>query len=94
MHLFEPNLKDLEYKFSRPTENVELKLVMHEDDAQYFTESQLSKEQKVEQLNEELYQVSAVVPFTSQLVWWLRSFGKKIVRIEPVEVFNAVHEIE
>ena len=80
--------------FSRPTENVELKLVMHEDDAQYFTESQLSKEQKVEQLNEELYQVSAVVPFTSQLVWWLRSFGKKIVRIEPVEVFNAVHEIE
>ncbi|MFW1735746.1 helix-turn-helix transcriptional regulator [Acinetobacter sp. ULE_I001] len=80
--------------FSRPTKNVELKLVMHEDDAQYFTESQLSKEQKVEQLNEELYQVSAVVPFTSQLVWWLRSFGKKIVRIEPVEVFNAVHEIE
>ena len=80
--------------FSKPTENVELKLVMHEDDALYFTESQLSKEQKVEQLNEQLYQVSAVVPFTSQLVWWLRSFGKKIVRIEPVEVFNAVHEIE
>lgn len=80
--------------FSQPTKNVELKLVMHEDDAQYFTESQLSKEQKVEQLNEQLYQVSAVVPFTSQLVWWLRSFGKKIVRIEPVEVFKAVHEIE
>ncbi|MEG0482588.1 MAG: WYL domain-containing protein [Acinetobacter sp.] len=80
--------------FSKPTEHVELKLIMHEDDAQYFTESQLSKEQKVEALNDQLYQISAVVPFTSQLVWWLRSFGKKLVRIEPVEVFNAVHEIE
>ena len=80
--------------FSKPTENIELKLVMNEDDAQYFTESQLSKDQKVEQLNDQLYQVSAIVPFTSQLVWWLRSFGKKIVRIEPIEVFNAVHEIE
>lgn len=80
--------------FNKPTENVTLKLVMHEDDAQYFTESQLSKAQKVKKLNDELYEVSAIVPFTSQLVWWLRSFGKKLIRIEPVEVFNAVHEIE
>lgn len=80
--------------FNKPTENIELKLVMYEDDAQYFTESQLSKAQKVKKLNDELYEVSAVVPFTSQLVWWLRSFGKKLIRIEPVEVFNAVHEIE
>ncbi|MFW1860083.1 helix-turn-helix transcriptional regulator [Acinetobacter defluvii] len=80
--------------FNKPTENVALKLVMHEDDAQYFTESQLSKAQKVKKLNDELYEVSAIVPFTSQLVWWLRSFGKKLIRIEPVEVFNAVHEIE
>lgn len=80
--------------FSKPTENIELKLVMNEDDAQYFTESQLSKDQKIQKLNDELYQVIATVPFTSQLVWWLRSFGKKIIRIEPIEVFNAVHEIE
>lgn len=80
--------------FSKPTENIELTLVMNEDDAQYFTESQLSKDQKIQKLNDELYQVIATVPFTSQLVWWLRSFGKKIIRIEPIEVFNAVHEIE
>ena len=67
---------------------------MHEDDALYFTESQLSTTQKIEQLNPELYQITAQVPFTSQLVWWLRSFGKKLIRIEPIEVFNAVHEIE
>ncbi len=80
--------------FSKPTKNIELKLVMHEDDALYFTESQLSTTQKIEQLNPELYQITAQVPFTSQLVWWLRSFGKKLIRIEPIEVFNAVHEIE
>ena len=80
--------------FSKPTENVELKLVMNESEVLYFTESQLSHDQKIEQLNDQLYQISAFVPFTSQLVWWLRSFGKKIIRIEPIEVFNAVHEIE
>ncbi|AOA58731.1 helix-turn-helix transcriptional regulator [Acinetobacter larvae] len=80
--------------FNRPTDLIDLKLVMHEADAQYFTESQLSHEQRIEQLNHDLYQVSARVPFTSQLVWWLRSFGKKLIRIEPVEVFNAVYEIE
>ncbi|OTG66033.1 helix-turn-helix transcriptional regulator [Acinetobacter silvestris] len=80
--------------FSKPTENIELKLLMNEDDALYFTESQLSKAQKIEQLTPELYQITANVPFTSQLVWWLRSFGKKLIRIEPIEVFNAVHEIE
>ncbi|OTG83068.1 helix-turn-helix transcriptional regulator [Acinetobacter sp. ANC 4648] len=80
--------------FSKPTANIELKLLMNEDDAIYFTESQLSQAQTIEQLTPELYQVSANVPFTSQLVWWLRSFGKKLIRIEPVEVFNAVHEIE
>ncbi|HHP8320090.1 TPA: WYL domain-containing protein, partial [Acinetobacter baumannii] len=32
--------------------------------------------------------------FTSQLVWWLRSFGKKLLHIEPAQVHNAVREIE
>ena len=80
--------------FSQPTRHVDLELVMHEMDALYFTESQLSKEQKIEKLSNNLYKVSANVPFTSQLTWWLRSFGQKLIRIEPIEVFNAVHEID
>lgn len=80
--------------FNQPTEIVDLELIMNEADALYFTESQLSKEQTIEQISDDLFKVSASVPFTSQLVWWLRSFGKKIIRIEPVNVFNAVHEIE
>ena len=80
--------------FNKETENVDLELYMHEADALYFTESQLSTEQNIERISEDLYRISANVPFTSQLVWWLRSFGKKIIRIEPIQVFNAVHEID
>ena len=80
--------------FDKPTEYVDLELIMSEADALYFTESQLSKEQTIVKISDDLYKVSASVPFTSQLVWWLRSFGKKIIRIEPLNVFNAVHEIE
>ena len=80
--------------FDKPTEHVELELIMNEADALYFSESQLSKEQTITQISDDLYKVNASVPFTSQLVWWLRSFGKKIIRIEPLNVFNAVHEIE
>ncbi len=80
--------------FNKSTEHINLELIMNESDALYFTESQLSTEQSIVKLSDDLYKVSASVPFTSQLVWWLRSFGKKIIRIEPLEVFNAVHEIE
>ena len=80
--------------FNKATEMVDLELIMNEADALYFTESQLSKQQTITQISDELFKVSASVPFTSQLVWWLRSFGKKIIRIEPLNVFNAVHEIE
>lgn len=80
--------------FDKPTALVDLELIMNEADALYFTESQLSKEQTIVKISDDLYKVSASVPFTSQLVWWLRSFGKKIIRIEPLNVFNAVHEIE
>lgn len=80
--------------FNQPTHHVDLVLYMNEADAQYFTESQLCTQQRIEKVSEDMMRVSANVPFTSQLVWWLRSFGKKLIRIEPVEVFNAVHEIE
>ena len=80
--------------FNKATENVNLELYMRESDALYFSESQLSLDQSIVRISEDLYKVSANVPFTSQLVWWLRSFGKKILRIEPIEVFHAVHEID
>ncbi|MFV5492336.1 WYL domain-containing protein [Acinetobacter sp. ASP199] len=78
--------------FDQPTENVMLKLHMPEADAHYFEESQLSRDQQIEKLDHGMALISATVPFTSQLVWWLRSFGNKIQKIEPEQVSQAVHQ--
>ena len=79
--------------YNKPTENIALKLIMTEKDAHYFDESQLSKDQTIRKLDHGLAQITASVPFTSQLVWWLRGFGNKIQQIEPIEVSNAVRQI-
>ena len=80
--------------YSKPTEQIQLKLTMTENTAKSFYESQLSKDQTITALEENIVEVNATVPFTSQLVWWLRSFGKKLLNIEPSIVYNAVKEIE
>lgn len=49
---------------------------MTEQTAKTFYESQLSKDQTITPIEENIVEVTATVPFTSQLVWWLRSFGK------------------
>ena len=82
------------FDYSKPTEMIQLKLTVNESTAQSFYESQLTKEQHIQMIDENLYEVSAEVPFTSQLVWWLRSFGKKLIHIEPAELHQAVNEIE
>ena len=79
--------------YNQATQNIVLKLIMSEQDAHYFDESQLSKDQTIEKLADSLAQVTANVPFTSQLVWWLRGFGNKIQQIEPIEVANAVRQL-
>ena len=58
----------------------------------FFEESALSRDQVIEKFTDNLYQVRASLPFTSQLVWWLRGFGKKLLQIEPESVANAVYE--
>ena len=78
--------------FDQPTENVMLKLHMPEADAHYFEESQHSRDQQIEKLDHGMALISATVPFTSQLVWWLRSFGNKIQKIEPEHVSRAVYQ--
>lgn len=78
--------------FSKPTENVALTLTMTEIDALYLEETKLSTNQVLEPLGNGHILVHATVPFTSQLVWWLRSFGNKISHIEPKEVRDAVNQ--
>lgn len=79
--------------YSKPTENIQLKLTMTESTALSFYESHLSKDQVIQHIDENIVEVQATVPYTSQLVWWLRSFGKKLLHIEPAELKNAVKEL-
>lgn len=80
--------------YRKPTEDVDLCLTMSEATVQSFYESKLSQNQRIECLEDGIFTVNATVPYTSQLVWWLRSFGKKLLRIEPQYVANAVYEVE
>jgi hypothetical protein len=70
---------------NKPTELVQLELTMHETDAKTFYESQLSKDQKIQHLDHQLVLIQATVPLTSQLIWWLRSFGKKSGILNPLK---------
>lgn len=54
-------------------------------------ESQLSQDQQTWEDEEGLH-VTATVGLTSQLVWWLRGFGKGLLKIEPEILAMAVHE--
>ena len=80
--------------YSKPTDNIKIKLTMSELDSTYFEECQLSHDQTITKQNDGSAIICATVPYTSQLVWWLRGFGKIIQNIEPNFLFNAVREIE
>lgn len=76
----------------QPTEDITLKLIMKPENAWTFFESKLAKNQRLEHLEDDRVEISATVPLNSQLIWWLRSFGKKIESIQPQLVANLVHE--
>ncbi|OTG85285.1 WYL domain-containing protein [Acinetobacter sp. ANC 4558] len=78
--------------YAKPTEQIEIKLTMSEQDSTYFEECQLSIDQKITKLSDGISMVCATVPYTSQLVWWLRGFGQIIQHIEPDFLMNAVKD--
>lgn len=80
--------------FSKPTHLINLQLTVSEDTAAYFEESQLSLKQTIHKLANGFILISAEVPFTNQLVVWLRGFGSRIHSISPQEVAQAVYEIK
>ena len=93
-HFIESGALGFRVDYAKATENVALQLIIRNHLAPTFYESQLARDQVISIVDADRVQVSATVPFTSQLVWWLRSFGKGLEQIEPVEVAHAVWEIQ
>ena len=76
----------------QPTQDIELELVMQAEHAWTFFESKLAKDQNIKRLENDKVKITATVPLNSQLIWWLRSFGKKVESITPQLVFDLVKE--
>lgn len=75
--------------------NTKIKLVFNGKAGTSLTESQLSDDQVVTEDTENNTQtIIATVNLTSQLVWWLRGFGKKLTIIEPEILSHAVKQDE
>lgn len=59
-----------------------------------LTETKLSEDQIVTLNEDETLTVNATVNLTSQLVWWLRGFGKGLINAKPALLYQVVTDNE
>ena len=74
-------------------EPVFIELLFNPKAGQSFFESRLSEDQTVEKLESGEVRVTATVPFTAQLVWWLRAYGNLLIDVKPQFLSDQVHEV-
>ncbi|MBU5616052.1 WYL domain-containing protein [Psychrobacter sp. TAE2020] len=59
-----------------------------------LTESKLSDDQTVIMNDDDTLTITATINLTSQLVWWLRGFGKGLLAAKPQLLYQAVSDID
>lgn len=62
---------------------IRLRAILHKHAAQYLTETALSKDQRLRELDDGRVQITASVMQTAQLRWWLLSFGDQVEVLAP-----------
>lgn len=67
-----------------PEHSIRLTIKINGGIKKYLSETPLSTDQQVTQLDESSYQLQATVKDTLQLRWWLRSFAADIEILEPL----------
>ena len=60
--------------------------------AMHLLDTPLAKDQVIEEVDEYHLQLTATVPHTAQLQWWLQSFASEVEVIEPPELREAMAE--
>jgi predicted DNA-binding transcriptional regulator YafY len=65
---------------------MKLEFLMRNTWASHLAETPLNSEQTMKQINDEWTKVTATVANTSQLRWWLRSFGPDLEVIRPASL--------
>lgn len=71
-------------------ESIQLKFVADNWVARHLSESRLSKDQKIERIDDESSTVTATVQETEQLFWWLLGFGARVEVLKPNELRNKM----
>jgi predicted DNA-binding transcriptional regulator YafY len=67
-----------------PEHTIQLTLKINKGIKKYLSETPLSTDQQVTQLDASAYQLHATVKDTLQLRWWLRSFAADVEVLEPL----------
>lgn len=67
-------------------EHIQLVVRFDRTAVQHLLESPLSKDQIVTDISEDEVRLSATVPLTERLVWWLMGFGANVVVEKPDEL--------
>lgn len=76
----------------RSEKPIELEFLMRNSWSGHLAETPLHKKQKMMRLNAEWTRVSVRMPDTSQLRWWLRSFGPDVEVIRPEKLRREFFE--
>jgi len=71
---------------ANPFEPIQLKVIFDEISVKHLYETKLSEDQKIKELGDGNFEVTATVQETEQLFWWLLSFGFRVEVLEPLEL--------
>ncbi len=71
-------------------EKIELKLLISQEAAEHLDESPLSVDQKIDSSENELLTLTAKVPNTPQLKWWILSMGENVTVLAPSELRKSI----
>lgn len=79
-------------KLPKHGKHTDISLTLTANAAHHLTESKLSKNQTINNNEDGTITITATVNLTSQLVWWLRGFGKELTNIQPAILSQVVNE--
>ena len=80
------------FGFTKNDETIRLVVRFSADAAEHLRETPLSRDQEIMEEGQTI-RITATVPDSSQLRWWLRSFGEQVEVLEPVSLRNEFIEM-
>jgi predicted DNA-binding transcriptional regulator YafY len=73
-------------------EEIKLRLRFYEGAGDHLHEAPLSSDQQIVELGDEMIELTATVPYTPQLRWWLLGFGDGVEVTTPTRLRSQIHE--